>query len=336
MDLDILSTRIFIALQSSGGIGMVILVAARIRRFNISCNPSSNGPDGTINRTRTWTSFCISWIISCFSYCLLLLAGKQFDVDEQPAYGLCLAQATLIYSSPPLTACTTLSLFFDLWWRFRGAEIGLMSTGGTAIYVAGGVNPQTVERDLASAPYCIMKDSVIPVFVSALVFIITLAVMIVLVILARSIYRMRMQVNWGSSNDKAQMPSFIIRLLLFGLLALVAVTVSIIFVFNRTPGVQTNLALAALPPAGVLVFGTQKDFLHLWFSLLRWSIQSLPCSICRRVQSQELQSRRIRVRTIGGWRAIKDGRDHDIEMERIDTSALHDSANVLVSPCTRV
>ena len=34
--------------------------------------------------------------------------------------------------------------------------------------------------------------------------------------------------------------------------------ISTVFVFNRAAGSRADLALAALPPAGVLVFGTQK------------------------------------------------------------------------------
>lgn len=242
--VDILTTKIFVALEFSGGIGMLFLVFSvflsqvqAIRQLNNSRSASDG--DGAINRTWTWTSFCVSWIISCFSFCLLFFAGRQFDVNEEPAYGLCLIQATLIYSSPPLwvfhfrgkptvqkkysrTACTTFAVFFDLWRRFRASEMGptppatkgtvMVSVSSTeswyhgrldtygrfsqllaAPYVlwifltigilivskfplfvfvfeslpnpqAGRENPQTVKRDLASAPYCIMSDSAMYAF----------------------------------------------------------------------------------------------------------------------------------------------------------------------------
>lgn len=103
IDADISAVKAFIVLQLSGGFGMLFLLSSAflsrmkaIQRLKVNVSGSSTGP---INRSRTWYSFCISWIISCFSYCLLFIANKQFD---DAGYGLCVVQAALIYSSPPL------------------------------------------------------------------------------------------------------------------------------------------------------------------------------------------------------------------------------------------
>ncbi|KAH7878192.1 uncharacterized protein C8R40DRAFT_830277 [Lentinula edodes] len=151
--LDILTSKIFIALQFSGGIGMLLLL-----------------------RSRTWYSFCISWMISSFSYCLLFFAMKQFNPNQKPSYGLCLTQAALVYSSPPLTGATTFSLLLEVWLMFRFAASGKRSVGSKVMVslliapyvlwvlltvgflILGGVNPSLVQRDLASAPYCVLNN----------------------------------------------------------------------------------------------------------------------------------------------------------------------------------
>lgn len=113
--LDILTSKIFIALQFSGGIGMLLLLVtalvSRTQFFRLSTNNcTGNGP---IKRSRTWYSFCISWMISSFSYCLLFFAMKQFNPNQKPSYGLCLTQAALVYSSPPLWVFSELEATID-------------------------------------------------------------------------------------------------------------------------------------------------------------------------------------------------------------------------------
>ncbi|KAF8150018.1 hypothetical protein B0H34DRAFT_172649 [Crassisporium funariophilum] len=53
-----------------------------------------------IRRASTWFSFVLSWIVSCTSY--LLVFGNQ--TGPEPSAALCLAQATLTYGAPVLTA----------------------------------------------------------------------------------------------------------------------------------------------------------------------------------------------------------------------------------------
>ncbi|KAE9403545.1 hypothetical protein BT96DRAFT_990206 [Gymnopus androsaceus JB14] len=177
--------------------------------------------------------------------------------------------------------------------------------------IAGGVNPQMVQRDLAVDPYCVLSHPVPPIFVCSLTLVFGLAVLVLLVILAVGMLKMRIQINQNSAypsrsrfglrsagdgeddnkrksgygRNRAQMLALIVRLITFGLLGMIAIAISTVFVFNRAAGSRADLALAALPPAGVLVFGTQKDFLLLWSSLIRWCLQCLPNCFHRATQS---------------------------------------------------
>ncbi|KAF9071793.1 hypothetical protein BDP27DRAFT_1321362 [Rhodocollybia butyracea] len=314
--------EIFIALQLSGGIGMLAIV----QRLDSNSNM-------TINRSRTWYSFCISWIISCFSYCLLFFCGKQFNPDENPSYGVCLAQAALIYSSPPLTGATTFALLLDVWWMFRAAAMGKRSGGRTVMtsllivpyvfwtvltlgfLIAGRVDPQMVQRNLTVDPYCILSHPVPPILVCTLTLAFAIASIVMLgdyisflpmtswlivlveVTLAINMYRIRKQIrqspvhpsralvltrdtdksnktkgNSSHGKNKEQLSALIIRLVAFSIGGMIAVTISVVFVINRAAGLWADLSIAALPPIGVLIFGSQKDFLQLWWKLLRWSL----------------------------------------------------------------
>jgi hypothetical protein len=73
---------IFLVLQVLGLIGSCALV--------LTTTLSSRSP-----RNATWQNFFTSWIISTVSYSLLLFSG-QINQPE-PTFGVCLAQAGLIY-----------------------------------------------------------------------------------------------------------------------------------------------------------------------------------------------------------------------------------------------
>ncbi|KAH7878191.1 uncharacterized protein C8R40DRAFT_1263541, partial [Lentinula edodes] len=321
---NLLPVKAFIALQLSGGMGMLLLLVTALasrtqfaRRLTHGCTVTvSNEP---IHRSRTWYSFCISWVISCFSYCLLFFAMEQFNPNEKPTFGLCLTQAALIYSSPPLTGATTFALLLDVWLMFRTAALGKWFGGRKVtnslllapyilwviltigFLIAGGVEPHLVQRDLAIDPYCILDNPVpSPILVCSLTLAFALAVMVVLIVL---VVTMRKQATRSSSHpssafipsqsehdgdyhkgksscsrNKEQMSALIVRLIVFGLAGLIAVTISVVFVLNRAAGSRADLALATLPPIGVVIFGSQtkthtllsQDFVQLWFNLIRW------------------------------------------------------------------
>lgn len=66
-------------------------------------------------RLSTWYTFCFSWVVSSFSYCLLCFFGQQTGADPDPL--LCVFQAALIYAAPilwvrPFTLLTIILILF--------------------------------------------------------------------------------------------------------------------------------------------------------------------------------------------------------------------------------
>ncbi|THU77003.1 hypothetical protein K435DRAFT_878435 [Dendrothele bispora CBS 962.96] len=113
----------FIALQLVGGIGMALIALTTL----LSSSTKRNG---------TWYSFCVSWVIFSLSFCLLFFAGEQTVYDkETPSYGLCLTQAALIYSTPPMTAATSFALFLDVYWKINATMSGRSIPSNSSYYI---------------------------------------------------------------------------------------------------------------------------------------------------------------------------------------------------------
>ncbi|KAF7348664.1 hypothetical protein MVEN_01385000 [Mycena venus] len=96
--------NIFLTLQILGLVGSCALV--------LTTTLSHRAP-----RNATWQNFFTSWIISTVSYSLLLFSG-QVNKPE-PTFGVCLAQAGLIYGIPSLTAATTFGLIAQIWFSVQ-------------------------------------------------------------------------------------------------------------------------------------------------------------------------------------------------------------------------
>lgn len=80
--------RLFLGLQLTGAIGMIITLCTAILSRQVK-------------RNATWYAFCVSWVVSCASYCLLFFAGAQFG--PEPSHPLCVTQASLAYAAPALS-----------------------------------------------------------------------------------------------------------------------------------------------------------------------------------------------------------------------------------------
>ncbi|KIK58554.1 hypothetical protein GYMLUDRAFT_245971 [Collybiopsis luxurians FD-317 M1] len=247
-DIDLEAARAFIALELSGGMGMLILVlSAWLSHTQILARINGTStPNQTVNRSLMWFNFSVSWIISCFSFCLLFFEGKQFHMDEPPSFGLCLTQAALVYASSPLTGATTFTLLFDVWFTFhvattntsssfcqrRGIRILLLWLPYAlwicllvGLLIVGGVKPEIVQRNLAFAPYCTLESSVIILLIVCLSLIFSLAVLVMLVMLVISLYRIGHQQPRSSPfRNQEQMIPFMIRLVIFALLGILALT----------------------------------------------------------------------------------------------------------------
>ncbi|ESK89575.1 hypothetical protein Moror_8708 [Moniliophthora roreri MCA 2997] len=248
------TTIVFLALQLTGGLGKLLLLVIALLA------PS-------IHRSATWYSFCISWIMSCSSFCILLISGQQFTKD--PSYGVCLTQAALV------AAMTTFALLIEVWLKSRPGVLSERLKGFLFLVVpyvlwamllifcfcVGASKPKSVLRRAEANPYCIIDYHIVPLVVYSITLVIAVTVVIILISLMLQVRRSRS--NRISHRDHAGSDrTLLIRLAGFSFLALLAVFISIGYMFsaeNKSSGIAYDLTFAILPPSGVLVFAMQKD-----------------------------------------------------------------------------
>ncbi|KAF8157152.1 hypothetical protein B0H34DRAFT_798458 [Crassisporium funariophilum] len=254
--------KAFIALQLFGLVGLV-LMALTVLLSN------------TAPRHITWSSFVFSWIISCISYTLLFVAGQL--ENPTPPFGLCLTQAALIYSAPPLTAASTLALVTQVYFNVRNLfsdqlrrnekvwtsallTIPYLMHGVMAIacLVLGLNNPSTVQR-IEVGTYCNFKNR-IPSKTSSITVAALMLPTIILEVLICNILRQ----NWSILKRRKYSPSTALRIIGFSMFGILAIALSIVFASSKDRDPELNIILSLLPAAAVLIFGTQSDILRVW------------------------------------------------------------------------
>ncbi|KAK0203930.1 hypothetical protein DFS33DRAFT_1384204 [Desarmillaria ectypa] len=274
----------FIGLQLSGAIGMSLIF------LTVVFSP-------LVKRCSTWYTFCVSWILSCFSYSLLFLVGGR-DLDPVPNQSLCITQAALIYSVPTLTALTTLSLLVHSWYN---VHFGISRPPLEANYktiVALLVAPYIIwffmflgfllfslaQSSLVNRPsnssYCIIASAIPSKISSLFVVTVTSSMLPVQVSLGLSLCR-NLYDNDSTSTISIPTLQVVIRVMIFSFLTLVAFAEGVIYIFDLSPGPFVDIIMAWLPVFGVLIFGMQKDIFRTW-SL--WTIRLLksPKKPCRK------------------------------------------------------
>ncbi|KAF5361473.1 hypothetical protein D9758_006247 [Tetrapyrgos nigripes] len=233
-----------------------------------------------VRRSTIWYIFMSGWIVWCISY--LLLVGHQ--TGPPPAHAFCTVQAALIYAGPPSNACATLGILLRLYlavnatlksrtkplrWKVMVLNAGspvtwVMVFTGSLVY--GIVNPDLVHRD-PSGMYCNIS-SIVPSGVSASLVALFCVIMIIFegsIITFTLLYQ-----NWAAfrrlqrtaSSDAASV-AMVVRVSIFSVLPMLALALSIRFAFSHSSG--WNIAVAILPGAAGLIFGTQRDIFTKWF-----------------------------------------------------------------------
>ncbi|KAF8198472.1 hypothetical protein BJ912DRAFT_26969 [Pholiota molesta] len=252
----------FLALQLSGAalFSLIVLSACLAR--------------GT-KRHPIFYSFCISWIVFGISYSLLLFAGQQF---KRPGRIICTIQAALIYASPFLEIGTCLGLVTHLFFNVMGALsmsarknthrtlmnvlLTLPWLVWTGIFIGVLMFAIMHESQVVMSPnltYCVIEDSAIPKVTAVATTIGGTAIIVVEVMIGSLLYR-----NRAIANVFSQSLGMVIRVMIFTVLGIGALSVGIVFTVTRTRGVQFDLIIAILPPAAALTFGTQMDLLLGW------------------------------------------------------------------------
>ncbi|KAJ7216731.1 hypothetical protein B0H12DRAFT_1154069 [Mycena haematopus] len=256
--------NIFLTLQILGLIGSCALV--------LTTTLSNRAP-----RNATWQNFFTSWIISTVSYSLLLFSGQANK--REPTFGVCLAQAGLIYGIPSLTAATTFGLIAQIWFSVQTLlakkvknerlwTIGLLILPYAILFsmvlaswVVGIRNTELVQV-IGSGMYCHLGPGrngslgKISAAVVAIMLIPTLALEISICIALRR--------NWGTFRSMRNSLSIILRVVIFTVFGMLAISLSGIFVFSDSHGAGLNIVFATMPVVAVIVFATQKDIFGVW------------------------------------------------------------------------
>ncbi|PBK99574.1 hypothetical protein ARMGADRAFT_509945 [Armillaria gallica] len=252
--------RAFDVLQISGAVGFLLIVLTAVLSRHVQ-------------RHFTWLSFCISWIMSCISYTLLVFTGT--NGSNGVPFALCVTQAGLIYGAPALTSCTTFSLAFymythvkaslggksldvDTFWLILGPYlIGLGFFLG--VLVSGIRQPSRVYK---AQNYCEVASH-FPTKASALVVALaTTGVVIISVFVSVQLYRNRRRLGHDALHVTAA-----IRVILFGIVGFLGFVAVYAFTSNRGP--EFGIILALVPNFGVVIFSSQADILHAWIALLK-------------------------------------------------------------------
>ncbi|KAF5350777.1 hypothetical protein D9758_010329 [Tetrapyrgos nigripes] len=170
----------------------------------------------------TWINFCVTWIISCISYSLLV--GRP--LSYVPPHQLCLAQAALIYTVPTLTAFGTFSLVLHVFRMVRHCGDGgkaltialvvspyLAASGMMVMALIIGLRDPSTVRRTSSGLYCDMGNE-IPGRISAGVVTIVMIVCIILeALISRDVKRQWsfLRASASSRNTMAHSRSTISR-----------------------------------------------------------------------------------------------------------------------------
>jgi len=231
-----------------------------------------------VHRHATWTNLCLSWIIACFSYSLLLITGQLYA--PTPNSSVCLVQASAIYAVPALTAGATLSLAIHLWLNFRttgemtAAQLRrdafcsiilvavpyFVPTGlFIGVFVYGLQYPDRVIL-ADSMMYCGV-DRLIPGKISAIYVAMTIVPTVALeAFVIICLYR-----NWKGFNRNARNGlGTVVRLSAFTFFGIFALAIGVTYLSSKSYGRLPNVLMALPPVTFVLVFASQMDLMNVW------------------------------------------------------------------------
>ncbi|KAF4614433.1 hypothetical protein D9613_003521 [Agrocybe pediades] len=136
--------------------------------------------------------------------------------------------------------------------------------------IMAGLHPSAVKRD-PSGMRCHLEETPNIVFYTTIsLAILGVAIIVVFEVLVISkLLRNRQALKEGMIESKLS-PAMVMRLTLFNACIFIAIIMSV-FVFKDVlaSASANNMAMAILPLAGGIIFGTQRDIFTVWVSLIR-------------------------------------------------------------------
>ncbi|KDR76024.1 hypothetical protein GALMADRAFT_459103 [Galerina marginata CBS 339.88] len=227
-----------------------------------------------IHRSTTWFLYIFSWVV--YSLGLLLIIGHQGST--KPEFGICLAQAMVIYANPVFVAASTtaylLQISLHLWGKapLRHSQILLLVVPSVIfllvlleVLIVALLYPSMIERE-ASGMFCHTAHP-LPGRLSAciVIFLFTVSIPIVFTI-CRVLYRNKNFVRDRLNNENSVYSvSLVLRVVLFHCILLIVLGISLA---ELLPGRRVNLPalnalLGLLPAMAGLIFGSQRDILRV-------------------------------------------------------------------------
>lgn len=253
----------FMVLQVLGGhVGMSIMLLTIFTSRKIA-------------RHSVFINFCMTWVLFSLSYTLLLYTGQINN--PFPNFTLCLIQSAMIYGSPAMGSISVLMFVLHLYLILRESinktpprwpKLRLISMLAapyvaflvvfTAVIFSGNKSSSKVHR---STFYCTIDDKFIKTVAAGIP-----AVGILLSLSIETLTAMTLHRHWKTfRNQKTSLnSSILIRTLIVLIVSVIALFTSMAFLTNLTSTVP-NFVLASIPLCAFLVFGTQHDFLQVWF-----------------------------------------------------------------------
>ncbi|KAF9048695.1 hypothetical protein BJ165DRAFT_1044982 [Panaeolus papilionaceus] len=234
-----------------------------------------------IQRVSLWFLFMSSWVITSASN--LLLLGQQ--TGNPPNFSLCLIQASLIYSTPALSATSGVAFMLHVYLSVRLALKSNTRVPRFATYlmhlipcaaflgvlievlVIGLLSPHNVVPD-TSGMYCHIAERIpnkitAGIAIVSMLFIMILDVMVTLTL--RRLWRETGRLQPLYTHEHVSLDS-IIRVIVFGFCPMISLAVSFLQYIPKhaQEGAKLNIILAILPICAFLIFGSQRDILRAW------------------------------------------------------------------------
>ncbi|KAF9012147.1 hypothetical protein BDZ89DRAFT_483559 [Hymenopellis radicata] len=234
-----------------------------------------------IYRLKTWFGLMIAGLVYSVSY--FLIVGRQFG--EEPAFGLCLLQASLIYGAPVLcSSCSlafTVELYVILFDAVRGAGRGRRGSSKwliamplinyfavlCGVFVTGLLDHRKIVRN-PSHVYCYATVSY-PYYITGIIGLFTfLTVLVLEVVMLHMLVVTRKDLGLHRSANETFPASLFFRALLFSVWTALGIGLSAVALISTSAfSPYWVLLFPTFCIVIAIIFGTQKDILKFYRDL---------------------------------------------------------------------
>ncbi|KAL0954462.1 hypothetical protein HGRIS_003435 [Hohenbuehelia grisea] len=222
----------------------------------------------SVQRSTAWITLMAGAIF--YSLGALLIVGNQ--IGPSPSFGMCLTQATVMYSSPAMDGAAFLALVIELFGAFGSTHLlwltrrrmllvycpyAIVGSVSLFIIILGLTNPAGVRRNDSSF-FCHL-ESPAPLLVSCSI----LGLCAFMTIPLSAVIAVRLYRNRRSLITNGVQIGMAIRVLVFCALPGPIITLTVLAP-NLPPYDGLAFGISTMPIVAALVFGSQKDIVLAW------------------------------------------------------------------------